>query len=214
MNTADNDPHTTHHHKSRNTGILIAVIVALTLVAVWLVPEDEPKHADIPLPAAKSGAAPDQAPVQPAVQVQSPPIDEQPEEPEPATEYKEGQEAREFIAKTKQQDTPPNTLFERAEAFQLSGKLADAHLLYFYLARQGHAGACIVLAKQADPAFYSADSSMLDRPYIAQARKWYLAAADAGDSTATELLENLHNHVRTQAAAGDPDANRLLLQWK
>lgn len=107
-----------------------------------------------------------------------------------------------------------DTLFDKAEEFRQSGKLTDAYLLYFQAARQGHAGASMVLAKQADPAFYSADSSLLDKPYISQARKWYLAAADAGDSSATDLLANLHRYVQEKAAAGDPEANRLLLQWK
>ena len=130
------------------------------------------------------------------------------------TDAPEGQAAREFIAMAKNNGASTDTLFERAEEFSQSGKPTDAHLLYFQAARQGHAGASMALAKQADPAFYSADSSVLDKPYITQARKWYLAAANGGDSSAPELLENLHRYVQEQAAAGDPEANRLLLQWK
>ena len=201
----------------------MGAIVVLTLIAVWLVPEDEPKHADIPVPAAnpvtaaKPGPvaipepASDQVQEQPAAQTGLPP---ESAAAQPGDEYREGQAAREFIATTRQQGSTLDTLFNRAEELQQSGKLADAHLLYFEAARQGHAGACMVLARQADPAFYSADNSMLDQPYVSQARKWYLAAAEAGDDTAPALLENLHDYVRTQAAAGDPEASRLLLQWK
>lgn len=201
----------------------------LTLIAVWLVPEDNPKHADIPLPAAKPKAiakpervvtpetvatsepAHEQAEAPPIAQAGQPP---DPADAQPVIEYQEGEEAREFIAVAMQQDSALDTLFGRAEEFRSTGKLADAYLLYFQAARQGHAGACMVLAKQADPAFYSVDNSMLDKPYVSQARKWYLAAAEAGDDNASELLDNLHDYVRTQAAAGDPEASRLLLQWK
>jgi len=107
-----------------------------------------------------------------------------------------------------------DTLFNQAEELKQAGKLADAHLLYFQAARQGHAGACMILAKQADPASYAAGSSILEQADITQARKWYLAAANAGDSSADNLLEKLHKHVQAQAAAGDPEASRLLLQWK
>lgn len=200
MDTADNHQQTKAHGKSRNTGIIIGAVVVLTLLAVWLVPNDEPKHADIPLPAVQPAPAASQAPA--AAEIQ------------PAADLQEGQAAREIIAMAKENGASMDTLFNQAEEFRQSGKPADAHLLYFQAARQGHAGASMALAKQADPAFYSADNSVLDKPYITQARKWYLAAARAGDSTATELLENLYEHVRSQAAAGDPDARRLLLQWK
>ncbi len=205
MNTADNDPHTRTHGKSRNTGIIIGAVILLTLLAVWLVPGDKSEHADIPLPAAKP--VPEQPPVQAAPATDT-------EDTQAVSGPPEGQAAREFIAMAKSNGASMDTLFDRAEEFSQSGKQADAHLLYFQAARQGHAGASMALAKQADPAFYSADSSVLDKPYITQARKWYLAAANAGDSSAIELLENLHRYVQEQAVAGDPEANRLLLQWK
>lgn len=203
MDTSDNDQQTTAHGKRKNTGIIIGAVVVLTLIAVWLVPGDKPEHADIPLPAAKPALT--QMPAQPVPTTA---------DTQPSSRVLEGDAAREFIAMAKQTGASVDTLFNQAEEMRQSGKLADAHLLYFEAARQGHAGAAMALAKQADPAFYSADSSVLDKPYIIQARKWYLAAAKGGDQTATELLENLHQHVQAQAAAGNPDATRLMLQWK
>lgn len=224
MNKADNDPHSTDHGNSRKTGIIIAAIVVLTLLAVWLVPSDKPKHADIPLPAAKPAPATEQQQAQPAAdqaQVQAatepmpaPATDEATADTPGETVYREGQEAREFITMTRQNDAPMDTLFRKAEELSQSGKAADAYLLYFQAARQGHARSSIALAKQADPAFFTPDNSILDKPNITQARKWYQAAIDAGDNRAAELLENLQLHVQTQAAAGDPEASRLLLQWK
>ncbi len=215
MKTANNDPHTRTHGKSRSTGIIIGAVIVLTLFAVWLVPGDKQEHADIPLPAAKSvpAAKPAPAPAVDQAPAQASPATDTPDTPA-VTDAPEGQAAREFIAMAKNNGASMDTLFERAEEFGQSGKQADAHLLYFQAARQGHAGASMALAKQADPAFYSADTSVLDKPYITQARKWYLVAANAGESSAPELLENLHRYVQEQAAAGDPEANRLLLQWK
>lgn len=127
---------------------------------------------------------------------------------------REGQGAREFIATARQNGASVDSLFNKAEEFSQSGRPADAYLLYFQAARQGHAGAAATLAKQADPAFFSTENNILDKPDITQARKWYLVAINAGDSSAAELLENLHLHVQAQAAAGDPEASQLLLQWK
>ena len=170
-------------------------------------PGDKSEHADIPLPAAKPAPAADHAPVQPAADTRAA---ETPED----LEAREGQEAREFIAMARQSGAAVDTLFNKAEELRQSGKPADAYLLYFEAARRGHAGASTTLAKQADPAYFSPENGILDKPNITQARKWYLAAINAGDDSAAELLENLHLRVQNQAAAGDPEASRLLLQWK
>ena len=144
----------------------------------------------------------------------APATDEAAAETRAETVYREGQEAREYLAMARRDGASRDTLFDKAEELSRSGKPADAYLLYVQAARQGHAGASITLAKQADPAFFSPESSILDVPNITQARKWYRAAINAGDNNAAELLENLRLHVQAQAATGDPEASRLLLQWK
>ncbi len=220
MDKADNHIQTSGSRK----GIAIAALIVLTLVAVWLVPHDEPKHADIPLPRAAPVMAPAKpaataetqgtgpAPIPKPVQTQKP---VQTPEPAPRQEpVREGVTGREFITMAEQSGASTETLYDQAEELRRSGMLADAHLLYFQAARQGHIGASMALAKQADPAFFSAGSSILDEPDMTQAVKWYLIAAEAGDKTAAVLLENLRAYIQTQAAAGDPKANRLLLQWR
>ena len=230
MNKADEHPHSPNHGSNRGTGIIIAAVVILTLIAVWLVPGDAPEHADIPLPSAKPAPAADDAALQPAAAPMPSAGDDTTTTDNPAADISatdtgvaekpavpqvpEGQEAREFIAMAGQNGAPADILFDKAEDLSQSGKPADAYLLYFQAAREGHAGASIALAKQADPAFFSPENGMLDKPNITQARKWYLAAINAGDTSAAELLENLHLHVQSRAAAGDPEASRLLLQWK
>ena len=65
-----------------------------------------------------------------------------------------------------------------------------------------------------DPEYHSAQSSIMDEPDASQAHKWYLRAAERGDSLATERLAHLRRRVERAAADGDPDAQRLALQWR
>jgi len=71
-----------------------------------------------------------------------------------------------------------------------------------------------VLGSMADPAFYDANSSFLDAPDKPQAYKWYRIAADRGNAAAVERLAALRKRVEADAATGDEQARRLLLQWR
>ncbi len=205
LDTAENHSPSHASGKSRSVGIIIIGVIVLTLLAVWLVPGDKPEHADIPLPAVTDKPA--ESPT-----ASTPGTDAEPTPPDAPKQ--EGDEARDFINKTRQNGGSPDILYQQANESMQSGKLVDAHLLNFEAARQGHAAAAMVLAQQADPAFHSAANSALDKPDIIQARKWYLVAASNGDKTASELLDKLHQTVIARAAAGDPQAGHLLLQWK
>lgn len=209
MDTAENHPPSHAPGKSRSVGIIIAAVVLLTLLAVWLVPGDQPEHADIPLPAVseKPAQLPKKLPT-------TPPPAATAESATPEAPRQEGDAARDFISMTRQNAGSPDALFAQANDSRQSGQLVDAHLLYFEAARQGHGAAAMVLARQADPAYHSATDSLLDEPDIIQARKWYLVAAGNGEKAASELLEKLHQTVIAQAAGGDPQAGHLLLQWK
>ena len=92
--------------------------------------------------------------------------------------------------------------------------MADAWLLYFKAARDGHAQAAMVLAEQADPAFFDAASSMLDTPDLVQAHKWYELARRNGSREAGERLDKLMKRLEQAAADGDRQAQVLLAKWK
>ena len=97
---------------------------------------------------------------------------------------------------------------------QNEGNLLDAYLLYRFAARHGQAQAALILGTQADPAYHAAASSYLPEAEPAQAYKWYSVAATAGSEEATLRLQNLHKRVQQDAAVGDEQARRLLLQWQ
>jgi len=127
----------------------------------------------------------------------------------------DGSRAREIIAELRQGPSPRlSRAYAQAEAFRDSGHPADAYLLYFYAARQGHAPSALALGAMADPRFFRAETSLLDAPDIAQAYKWYKVAADGGDARARQRLAGLRLQVEAAAATGDGQAQRLLLEWR
>lgn len=128
----------------------------------------------------------------------------------------DGDQAREIIAELGKAapEVRVSRAYAQAEAFQDAGRLADAYLLYFYAAREGDPSSALVLGSMADPAFYDANSSFLDAPDKPQAYKWYRIAADRGNAAAVERLAALRKRVEADAATGDEQARRLLLQWR
>ncbi len=105
--------------------------------------------------------------------------------------------------------------FSRAQEFQQAGQLADAQLLYFFAARAEHGPSAFALATMNDPAHHSPQSSLLPEPDPFQAYRWYTVARDHGmTQAATERLDALREWARSEAAAGNAEAERLLLQWE
>jgi TPR repeat protein len=101
-----------------------------------------------------------------------------------------------------------------AQEFRSDGRLADAQLLYFFAARGGNGPAAFELATMYDPNHFSKDTSLMDRPDPFQAYKWYRDAQEAGIETAVDRLAELQAWAEEAAAANDPEAERLLLQWE
>jgi len=128
---------------------------------------------------------------------------------------KPGARARAYVKQMRQSESPPDLeqAFARAQSFREAGEIADAHILLFYAAREGHAASARELAGMYDPLAFSAQESMMDEPVPAQAYKWYRRASEAGDELASERLSALRNWAQAAAAAGDPDAQELLTQW-
>lgn len=102
--------------------------------------------------------------------------------------------------------------FERARELQTAGKLDDAQVLFFFGARQGHARSAFAYAEMNDPNHHSPETSLLPEPNAFQAFRWYTVARDGGMDAAAARLEELHEWA--VAAAADPEAERLLLQWE
>jgi TPR repeat protein len=136
------------------------------------------------------------------------------QEPGAITGPERAADAREFIAEVREQ-TPETyaDAYERARQHQEEGQLADAQLLYFYAARGGHPDAEFALAQMNDPNHHEAATSLLEEPDAYQAYKWYSAALEHGSREAQARLDALRQWATTAAAEGNPEAERLLLQW-
>jgi hypothetical protein len=65
-----------------------------------------------------------------------------------------------------------------------------------------------------DPNHHSPETSLLNEPDAFQAYRWYSAARDGGIAEADARLAALKEWAQTAAAAGDGEADRLLLQWE
>lgn len=188
---------------------LIGAVVAATLIGVWLVPDNATRDGD-----RQAGETPpsllDQASQQPA---------DAPQPPAPqavdAVDDSPGGRARALIAQMRASgDLRLDDVFAAATAAQADGRLADAYLLLFFAAREGHVGAALALGSQADPATRDPANSVFESVDLTQAHKWYALAAQSGDAEAAERLADLRNRVERQAAAGDPLAQRITLLWQ
>lgn len=136
--------------------------------------------------------------------------------PEAIGSTRGGDQARAIVAELREAGGTPDLeqVFEQAQRFQAAGSLADAYLLYFYAARQGHTSSAMILGTMYDPDYYSPDTSLARRPDLGQAHKWYQLAAKDGDPVAGEHLAHLRSTIEASAEAGDPEARRLVLQWR
>ena len=205
---ADSEP-----PRRRGPWKLIVIVAVLTLIGVWLVPGerpgDKPAVAEKPAEPAPSllteeGASsePPATPEEPATEAE--PVDDRP-----------GARARALIAKMRAAgESRPDEVFAAAQQAQRDGELADAYLLYFFAAREGHAGAALALGTQADPASRDPADSVFEAADLTQAHKWYQAAAQLGDSEAQRRLADLRQRVEQMAAGGDPQAQRISLLWQ
>ncbi len=224
--------------------VLMVVVVVITAIAIWLVPVDEKvTPTSLPeLPSAPGKSEPLALPEEPGVTDTGPsgslpaPTGVETTEvtesspasvssrslslpPPPggiATVTGGGEDARAFLyeLQTDGGEPDPAVVYAEAERRQGEGDLENAYLLYRYAARHGQAEAAMALGTTADPAYHSAATSYLPEPSPGQAHKWYSKAAAAGDKEAAERLQALREQLEKDAAAGDEQAQRLLLQWQ
>lgn len=124
-----------------------------------------------------------------------------------------GMVARKTIETTRKTGKPyPLTdIFNQAKTYQEDGSLADAHLLYFFNAREGHLESIMQMALMSDPTQFRADNSLLDQADAVQSYKWYQKAALAGYQPAIDSVQNLRQWALDEAEFGNPYARQLLL---
>lgn len=191
--------------RKRGPWPLIAIVAAVTVIAVWLVPGEPPDTPDT----AKTEPAPSL--LTPDKEAPSGPE----EKPETVVDDRPGARARALIAEMRAGgELDLDDLFAAAENAQRDDQLADAYLLYFFAAREGHADAALTLGRQADPENHVAGESVFDSPDLTQAHKWYQVAARNGSIAARDELSALRARVERLAADGDPEAQRIALLWQ
>ncbi len=191
---------------SNRLWLVISLVIAVTVVAVLMVPDKREKAQDIPAPAA---------------------LPESPQEPQVVTDAgqeeavsaesgsgQDGDAARRYLAQAAEAGLGVDEVFTRAGEFAAQGQLADAWLLYFKAAKDGHADAAMLLAEQADPKYFKADKTVLSQPDVVQAHKWYRQAQRNGSELAEQRLQQLLAGLEQSAQAGDEQAAILLEKWK
>lgn len=136
----------------------------------------------------------------------------------PVVNDEPGSAARVYIADLEKsnQVVDLDIIFDHAELLSKQNKPVDTYLLNFYAAKRGHGNAAFRLAQMADPATFAQGSKMMmfNEANITQANKWYSQAALAGHPQAERFLMHMRARVINKAAAGDEDAQRLVMQFQ
>lgn len=124
-----------------------------------------------------------------------------------------GMRARQLIEQIRDEETPYplESIFEKAHEYNKEGSLADAHLLYFFTAREGFEPAMMKMGELSDPTLFRSENNLLDRADAIQSYKWYRKLADLGQSEADEKIQNLQQWAIQASINGDADARQLLL---
>ena len=127
-----------------------------------------------------------------------------------------GMRARQYIAQIREGEQPYALadVFQKASDYQSEGSLADAHLLYFFSAREGHLPAMMKLGELADPVLFRAENSLLDQADAIQAYKWYQKAALLGHESAIERVSDLRLWAIAESNDGNADARQLRLNFE
>jgi len=189
---------------SYRTEILMAVVALITILAIWLVPSQQ-QEAPPALPQLTTAAPPMEAEHAPSSSAESTPASAVP-----------GDRARAIIAGLRAGGGEPDPVevFASAQRLQDEGHPDDAYLLYRYAANHGETQAALLLGTRADPAYYTADGNILSEPEPEQAIKWYRMASAEGNAEAVARLKALRGRLEQASAAGDAQADRLLLLWQ
>lgn len=127
-----------------------------------------------------------------------------------------GLRAREYIEQLRDsgEPYPLDNTFSKAEQYLEEGSLADAHLLYFFAAREDYLPAIMKMGEMSDPTLFQAENSLLDHADVIQAYKWYQKAAAMGHQAASERVNGLQQWAVAEAGAGNSHAKQFLLNFQ
>ncbi len=228
----DIDPTETGEQKHQShAGKLILAVIVITVIAVLLVPshKDEQETPSSARPITRPSLLEEQSPLAspetgeaqtaeeasgPAPSETATPSAEADTLSPPAEDTRPGAAARRLIRELRTTGSPDlERAWLAARGFEQSGRTDDALLLYFFAAREGHGPSAMKLARAADPTSFHEGGLFMQADPL-QAHKWYDRAAAAGVDEARQAQAQLRTRVEQAAAAGDEQAQRLMLQWK
>jgi TPR repeat protein len=203
---------------------VISMVIVLVAIGWYLLGFLEEPEEVTPPPAAPQASIPDERPRTGVIDRPDPTIGTAAPRPNaPASgesrvagPARAGEEARAIIEGL---DAAPaietlDRAYAEGRALRDAGRTADAYLLFFYAAREGHAPSALALGAMADPAQAAGERGATGEPNLFEAHKWYALASELGNTTAEARLADLRSRVEAAAAAGDLQAERLLLQWR
>lgn len=123
--------------------------------------------------------------------------------------------ARELIrlARENQRPYPLDTLFDQALLERADKDLENAHLLFFFCAREGHLPSILMMGEMADPLLFNEEKSLLDQADPIQAYKWYKIAIERNNVEAQEKMNALQQWAEDEANTGNKIAQQLLLSF-
>jgi TPR repeat protein len=135
---------------------------------------------------------------------------------EPASTDQQSADARQLIAKMRRGELTLSSaeILEKSEIFNQQGRYTDTYLLLFHAAREGDGQAAFALASLYDPKYFQTGNPLMEKADVFQAHKWYSKAAKQQIPDAQLRLKALRSEIEKQAKAGDPAAQRLLLNWQ
>jgi len=124
--------------------------------------------------------------------------------------------ARELIrqAREKNRPYPLKSLYEHALSERADKKMENAHLLFFFCAREGYLPSILMMGEMADPLLFKAENSLLDQADPIQAYKWYRIAIERNNAEAQLKMDALKKWAEAAADTGNPTAQQLLLNFK
>ena len=127
-----------------------------------------------------------------------------------------GMRAREYIAEIRAggEPAPMTEVFARGMNFEQEGNLADAHLLFFFSAREDYIPAIMKLGEMSDPQLFRAENSFLDHADAMQADKGDQKSAELGHEPGKSGVISVMQWANAEAELGNPDARQLLLNFK
>jgi len=123
--------------------------------------------------------------------------------------------ARELIRSVREKDRPYplDELYERALKERADNNMENAHLLFFFCAREGHLPSILMMGEMADPLLFDAENSLLDQSDPIQAYKWYQIAIERNNVVAQVKMDALQQWAESEANNANQPAQQLLLNF-